>query len=176
MEASTIRHELKLIMMNPRLSRTIPTTLHISSALWICAVLTGLAESVLGVIGAVRSDAPVAEIWTNVGLRGVIYGVLIFTALRLAAGRRWPRPVLAVGLGVIGLGTLIIAPIRSVLDGSAMPIGTFLSTAPVTELAFAAMRTCHVAFVLIALATMFAPTANAFHRRRPLEALSSHAV
>lgn len=152
--------------MNPHMPRPIPATLHISSALWICAVLTGVAESVLGIIGAVRNDVPVAELWLNIVLRGVLYGLLIFTALQLAAGRRWPRPVLAVGLGAIGLGTLIIEPIRSVLDGSAVPVGTFLSTAPIIELAFAAMRTCHVVFVLVAFTMMFAPTANAFHRRR----------
>lgn len=171
MEASTCRLDQKLIIMNQRTPRKIPSTLHISSALWICAVLTGVAESALRVIDGLRGDMPASTIWLNIGLRSVIYGLLIFTALQLASGRRWPRPVLTVGLGVIGLGTLIIEPVRSIVDGSAMPLGTFISSAPVVDLVFAAMRTCHIVFVLVALPLMFAPTANAFLRRRPAGSL-----
>ncbi|SRR6266508_3406715 len=126
---------------------------------WVAAVGSGVIESVLAVTDALSTGSVShAAIAANVALRAVVYGAVLAITAQLWNGRGWARIVLAVLLGGLGTLSLVIGPIqwlagsRPDLDVDAMFV------------AFAFVRTLHLAAVWYAMAQMFRPTATTYLR------------
>ncbi|WP_433007390.1 hypothetical protein [Kribbella sp. CA-294648] len=141
-----------------------PVAIRAATAAWFLAVGAGVAESVLGVIDAIRDGSmPLAAIAAQVGFRAIVYGglfVVIDKYFRL--GRNWSRHLLAGLLGVVGLATLLMGPIDWLLtDGD---FGSIDLSAGF--LGFAAIRGIHVMAVIAAIVLMYQPDANRWFRAK----------
>lgn len=134
----------------------LPSAVDLSVALWLGAILAGLAESL------VRLAAPVPPTTGELAVRAGIYLVLGVVVLQLRSGHgvyRWT--VLGV-LGVLGTASLVVEPVRALADGGS--VGLFLVSATAPELVAAALRGLHVAEVVGAVVLLFHPAARAFYR------------
>lgn len=143
-----------------RNSREIPATVRVAFAGWLIAVGAGVLETILTLIG----DDPVAGMAAGLVIRSVVFGAAVAVAWQMLAGRRWARLVLAVGLGVIGLSSLVADPIAWMAGGNSFT--ALLDVSSPADLLFGASRTIHTLAVLSATALMFTPSANAYFRRR----------
>ncbi|WP_405060858.1 hypothetical protein OG474_04235 [Kribbella sp. NBC_01505] len=128
--------------------------------LWLLAVGTGVAESVVGVVGAVGDNAPMAGIAAQIAIRTLIYGGLFVVIDRyFRYGVNWSRYLLAGLLGTVGIASLVVGPIGWLLDhdlGSLDLTPQFLLTA--------VLRSVHVTAVLTALLLTFQPETNRWFR------------
>lgn len=131
-----------------------------AAAAWAAAVACGVAETVVAVGGMVVSGEGVP--WAGLALRLAVYASAALAVLWFARGRQWARVVLAVGLGVIGLGTLVVPVVLAAPDGQAIleAMGYEGHGA-----AYLLVRTAHIASVLTAWALAFTPAANRYFRR-----------
>ncbi|NEA34605.1 hypothetical protein [Streptomyces sp. SID13031] len=141
-----------------------PVAVRAATAAWFLAVGAGVAESILGVIGALGDRSiPWPALLTQIAFRTIIYGglfVVIDKFFRL--GRNWSRHLLAGLLGVVGMATLIVGPIQWLLaDGN---FGAIDVTADFA--AFAAFRSVHVMAVIAGVVLMYQPDANRWFKAR----------
>jgi len=129
--------------------------------LWLLAVCAGVAESVIGVIGAIGDGVAMPAIATQVAIRALVYGGLFVVIDRyFRHGVNWARYLLAGLLGTVGIASLVAGPIGWLLDHDLASLdwsAHFLLTA--------VLRSVHLTAVLTALALTFHPdTARWFHR------------
>lgn len=139
---------------------TPPTEVRAAFVLWLTAVAAGAFETAL-MLGRVPAD----EIAVGLVVRLTVFTVAVLVAFRMRSGARWARITLAVGLGVVGTASLVVEPLRYLLDGGSL--ADALSRADTLDLVFGASRAVHLAAVLTAVALMFRPAANAYFRERP---------
>jgi hypothetical protein len=138
-----------------------PVPVRAATSAWFLAVGAGAAESVLGVIGAIGDGVPVIGLVAQVLLRAVVYGGLFVVIDRyFRRGARWSRWVLALGLGVVGMATLIVGPIGWLIGGA-----DAVDVTP-SFVAFAAIRSVHVIAVISGVVLTFRPEANRWFRSR----------
>jgi hypothetical protein len=137
-----------------------PATLRIAYASWLVAVSAGILETVLTVTGG---EQPVGDMAAGLVFRSIVFVTAIVVARQMLAGRRWARPVLAVGLGVIGLSSLIADPIAWLAAGNS--VGALIGDSGPADLLFGVSRTVHTLAVLSATALMFTPPSNTYFRR-----------
>ncbi|MBN9738971.1 MULTISPECIES: hypothetical protein [unclassified Pseudonocardia] len=141
----------------PRATRPVPpSAVTLSVALWLGAVLAGLAETL------VRLGGEVPPTGGEIAARAGIYLVLAVLVVQLRSGRDGIRWTVVAVLGVLGTLSLVVEPAGALLAGGS--VGEFLVTASGTELAAAGLRLLHVAEVLAALALLFHPASHAFFR------------
>ncbi|MFF1822533.1 hypothetical protein ACFVWG_34845 [Kribbella sp. NPDC058245] len=137
-----------------------PLTARWATMLWLLAVGTGVAESVVGVVGAVGDNAPMAGIAAQIAIRTLIYGGLFVVIDRyFRYGVNWARYLLAGLLGTVGIASLVIGPIGWLLDHDLAGIdwsAQFLLTA--------VLRSVHVTAVLTALLLTFTPETTRWFR------------
>ena len=138
-----------------------PVSVRASTAAWFLAVGAGVAESVLGVSGAIADGSSWPGLVAQIALRTIVYGglfVLIDTYFR--RGRGWSRTLLAVLLGIAGMATLVVGPIQWLASDE-----TF-SRLDVDAgfVAFAVIRTVHVMAVIAGVVLMYRPEANRWFR------------
>jgi hypothetical protein len=131
--------------------------------LWVTAVIAGAFETLLAV-GEMAADGSgsASEIVLGLTVRLTVFTAALLIAIRMRAGRRWARISLALGLGVFGTASMVVEPLRALVQGDSL--GAFLTDASVLDLAFGASRAVHVAAVLTAVAMMFLPAANTYFR------------
>lgn len=134
-----------------------PSAVTLSVALWLGAILAGVAETL---VHLTTPDAPTAD---AVAVRFGIYLVLGVLVLALRSGRNGVRWAVAVLLGGVGTLSLVVEPIGYLASGGS--VGAFLATAGWTDLAVAGLRGLHVVEVLAALVLLFHPSSTAFFRR-----------
>lgn len=146
--------------------RDTPRVVQGAFALWGLAVAAGIVESVLGVAGLIRDGAPFPAIVANVAVRALVYAAALFVAFRMLDGRPWARVALTLGLGVVGLASLVLAPLTQLVQGRSFD--ALLAELATHGTAFAASRAVHVVAVLAAVVLMFLPSANAYFRRARL--------
>ena len=141
-----------------------PVAVRAATAAWFLAVGAGVAESVIGVIGALGDrSTPWQALVAQIALRVIVYGglfVVIDKFFRL--GRPWSRHVLAGLLGVVGMATLVIGPIQWLLNDA--DFGAIELTPGFV--AFAIIRSVHVMAVIAGLVLMYQPDANRWFRAR----------
>ncbi|GAA1597457.1 hypothetical protein GCM10009789_59250 [Kribbella sancticallisti] len=138
-----------------------PDPVRAATAAWFLAVGAGVAESVLGVISA--DSMPWQALVAQIALRTVVYGGLFVVIDRyFRHGRNWSRHLLGVGLGIVGMATLLVGPIGWFLDD-----GDFgaLDLTP-AFVAFAVIRGVHVMVVITGVVLMYQPEANRWFRTR----------
>ncbi|WP_211247344.1 hypothetical protein [Cryptosporangium arvum] len=106
----------------------------------------------------------------GLGVRAVVYTVVLLVVARFWRGRNWARLTLAVGLGVVGMLSLVLEPVSWLADGHSL--ADALSEGGLALALTIAIRALHVAAVLVGLALMFRPEANRYFRdaRRGLRA------
>jgi hypothetical protein len=141
-----------------------PVAVRAATAAWFLAVGAGVAESVLGVIGALSDRSmPIAAIVAQVGFRAIVYGGLFVVIDRyFRLGRDWSRHLLAGLLGVVGMVTLLMGPIDWLLtDGD---FGAIELTA--SFFGFAVIRSIHVMAVITGVVLMYQPDANRWFRAK----------
>lgn len=107
-----------------------------------------------------QPEANVGGVLAALAVRAGIYLAVAAVALRMAGGARWARTTLALGLGVVGLASLLIEPLTSVLSGADITI----DWGP-EPLALGLFRVIHIVAVLIAVPAMF--RAGDYFRRVP---------
>ncbi|GAA1661282.1 hypothetical protein GCM10009733_068780 [Nonomuraea maheshkhaliensis] len=139
-----------------------PPVVHAAAMLWLSAVAFGAFEAALMIGSMLYEGTPVAELLPGAGFRLAVFAGAIFLALRLKAGANWARWALAGTLGVFGTLSLVIEPVRWLLDGGS--IAAAVSGADAMSWVFAASRTLHILAVLGALTLMFQPRAGAYFR------------
>lgn len=124
--------------------------------LWLLAVGAGVAESVVGVVGAIKDGAPMPALAAQVAVRALLYGALFVVIDRyFRHGVRWSRYLLAGLLGTVGVASLVWGPITWLLDHDL----SSLDWTPSSVLTFA-LRSVHLTAVLTALALSFHPQTN----------------
>ncbi|MEV6414838.1 hypothetical protein [Kribbella sp. NPDC051718] len=140
-----------------------PVRVRAATAAWFLAVGAGVAESVLGVIGAFDGSMAWPALVAQIAFRAIVYGGLFVVIDRyFRLGRNWSRQLLAVLLGVIGLATLVIRPIQWLLTN-----GDFGAIDVSAELvAFAVIRSVHVMAVITGVVLMYQPEANRWFKAR----------
>jgi hypothetical protein len=131
--------------------------------MWLLAVGSGVAESVVGVIGAIGDGVAMPAIAAQVAIRALLYGALFVVIDRyFQRGVRWSRYLLAGLLGTVGTASLVVGPIGWLLDHdlSSLDWGPqFLLTA--------VLRSVHLTAVLTALVLSFHPDTNRwFHKAK----------
>ena len=135
-----------------------PSAVTLSVALWLGAILAGVAETV------VHLSTPDAPSGSAVMARSGIYLVLAALVLSLRTGSNAVRWAVAVVLGGVGTLSLVVEPVGYLAAGGS--VGAFLATAGWADMTVAGLRTLHVAEVLAALVLLFHPSSTAFFRRR----------
>lgn len=136
--------------------RTVPRPVHLAVVAWLAAIAAGVAEAL------VRLAMPDPPTGTELAVRSAIYAGLALLVLALRSGHNAVRIVLTVLLGGIGLFSLLVEPANWLLDGGS--VTGFLGTADALTWAVVLVRGLHVGAVLIALAAMYRPAANAYFR------------
>ncbi|NYI94255.1 hypothetical protein HNR12_000532 [Streptomonospora nanhaiensis] len=139
-----------------------PAAVRTAAGVWAAAVALGVAESAVMAADLVSAGTPWGELLPGLGVRAVVYGVVLAVVAALYGGRRWARPVLALGLGVVGTLSLVVEPVTWLLQGG-LAEGLPLLTPHLAVVA--APRALHVAAVFAALVLMYRPSANAYFRR-----------
>jgi hypothetical protein len=140
-----------------------------ATAAWATAVACGVIETALVVAEMVAEGAAVP--WAGLGVRVAVYVVAALVVACFASGRRWARVVLAVGLGVVGLGTLVVPIALALPDGAGVLDTMGSGHGPL----YLAVRTAHIASVVAALVLSFTPAANRRFARAAADRTSSEA-
>lgn len=139
-----------------------PPTVRAATASWAAAVGAGVVETI-GTV-AVLAASPSEDVApAEIGMRAVIYTVVLLVMSQFWRGRRWARTALALGLGVVGMLSLVADPIGWLIEGHSL--GDALSSADLSLALLIAIRTLHVAAVVVACVLMFRPAANRYFRR-----------
>ncbi|MEV6429970.1 hypothetical protein [Nocardia sp. NPDC051463] len=129
----------------------------------VAALLCGVGEALTYV--AVQLDSPNADVGsltTGLAVRGGIYLAVLAVAIRMAHGARWARIVLTIGIGIVGLASLIIEPAAATL--SAKAIGDLFDNLSPSAVISGILRTGHILAVLVAIPAMYHPTARRYFR------------
>ncbi|MFC7550821.1 hypothetical protein [Plantactinospora sp. GCM10030261] len=141
-----------------------PPAVRTASLLWLAAVAAGGFETLLALTDLLRQgDASTTEIVTGVGIRVVVFLLATWLAVRLRSGANWARLTLAVLLGVLGTLSLVVDPVRWLVEGNSLSAA--IAGAGPLALTFAGSRILHVGFVIAAMVLMFQPAANSYFRR-----------
>jgi hypothetical protein len=140
-----------------------PLAVRGATTLWFAAVGAGVAESVLGVIGAIADGVPLLGLLMQIAFRTIVYGGLFVVIDRyFRPGVRWSRWLLTGLLGTVGIASLVVGPIGWLLHNG--NFGTLDWSA--SFIAFAAIRCVHVTAVITAILLSFQPEANRWFSRR----------
>ncbi|MFI5953326.1 hypothetical protein [Cryptosporangium sp. NPDC051539] len=140
-----------------------PAAIRAATMWWVAAVGAGVVEAI-GTVAVLASRGESGGVLgAGLAFRFAVYALVLFVTFRLWSGRRWARWVLAVGLGVFGLLSLVMEPIGWLASGHS-PAEVFTST-DLTVALVIAIRSIHVVAVLAACVCMFRPESSAYLRR-----------
>ncbi|WP_369372861.1 hypothetical protein AB1046_04770 [Promicromonospora sp. Populi] len=121
------------------------------------AVLAGVAEAVVAISTIVAQEGVTDALVTQVTLRGLIFAAALTCAWFLARGRRWAWWALLLGLGVVGLASMVLPMAAALADGASWFTAFEGDVSP----AFPVIRALHVLFVLVGVAVMLHPAVRA---------------
>jgi hypothetical protein len=136
--------------------RTVPHPVRLAVTAWLTAIGAGVGETV------VRLALPDPPTGGELAVRCAIYAALALLVLALRTGRRAVRLALTVLLGGVGLLSLLGEPTGWVLAGGS--VAAFLGSADALTWVVVLIRALHVGAVVVALAAMYRPAANAYFR------------
>ncbi|MEV0298114.1 hypothetical protein [Nocardia sp. NPDC050710] len=128
----------------------------------VVALVAGVAEAIAqATIALERPPTDLPALATGL-LRGAIYLAVLLVAVRMTHGDRWARLTLTFGIGVLGLTSLIVEPLRAL--SNADDFGDLFTDVTMSDLTIAALRAIHVLAVLVAIPAMYTPTARRHFR------------
>ncbi|MBE1877210.1 hypothetical protein [Myceligenerans pegani] len=131
---------------------TEPTFRTLSAIAFALAVLAGIAETaiVLASIDPAQADGGLLP---QLALRGLVFAGALVCAWFLARGRRWAWWALLLGLGVLGLASMVLPPAAELAAGT----GWYDALGGDTSAAFPVLRGLHIALVVTGVAAMIRP-------------------
>ncbi len=129
----------------------------IAAGAFALAVLAGIAETVVAVTSRVAQQGFDDAVLTQVMVRGLIFAVALVCAWHLARGRRWAWWALLLGLGVVGLASMVVPMAAALADGASWSTAFEGDVSP----AFPVIRALHILFVLAGVAVMLRPQVRA---------------
>ncbi|EHR62827.1 hypothetical protein SaccyDRAFT_4004 [Saccharomonospora cyanea NA-134] len=138
-----------------------PRPVRTAAILWVVAIAAGVFETVLAIVGLLgERPVPFGELVTGAGVRLVVFVVAGCLVVRLLGGRNWARWALTLLLGMLGGASLLIDPVRWLLDGN--DLGETLAAFAAADWLFAVSRVVHLGAVVAALVSMFRPESNRY--------------
>ena len=140
-----------------------PSTVRSAVAWWTIAVGAGALETIGTVAVQAADGAADSALAVGVGVRVAVYTIVLLVVAALWRGNRWARVGLAVGLGGLGLLSLVADPVGWLASGNSVWDG--LRAADVQLALLIAVRSVHVAAVLAACVLMFRPASNRYFSR-----------
>ncbi|AYF72795.1 hypothetical protein D7D52_01700 [Nocardia yunnanensis] len=116
----------------------------------VAALVAGVAETLgRAAIALDASDVRVSGIVVGLLVRAAIYAAVFTLAARMLTGSRWARLILVIGLGTVGLASLVVEPIGAIL--SAHSFGDLLTGWTPNTVLLGLFRAAHVLAVLVFL-------------------------
>jgi hypothetical protein len=141
----------------------VPQEVKWSFLLWLVAIAAGAFEMIIAVIQMFsRGSGPGNGIFIQVGIRTIVFAALAYIIVKMYRGGNWARIVLAILLGGIGTLSLIIDPIKWILEGNSLDKAFAGMT--LYSFLFGLSRIVHLASVIVAFFLMFRPSANKYYR------------
>jgi hypothetical protein len=141
----------------------VPQEVKKSFLFWLVAIAAGVFEMIITVIEILSRDSgPGNSIFIAVGIRTIIFAALVYIIMKMYSGRNWARIVLAILLGGIGTLSLVIDPVKWILEGNSLDKAFAGMT--LYSILFGLSRIVHLASVITALILMFRPAANKYYR------------
>lgn len=147
-----------------RMTETAPQTLLTGRSLrtaaagaFALAVLAGIAEAVVAVTSLLAQPGADDGLVPQVALRGLVFAVALTCAWHLARGRRWAWWALLLGLGVVGLASMLLPMAAALADGASWSTAFEGDVSPL----FPVVRALHVLFVLAGVTLMLHPAVRA---------------
>ncbi|MGP4079160.1 hypothetical protein ACTWQL_04530 [Pseudalkalibacillus sp. R45] len=142
--------------------RNVPKEVRKSYLLWITAIAAGVFEMIIAVISSLSGDSSVSILMVQALIRIVIFGILTLIIVKMYHGKNWARITLTILLSGIGTLSLVINPVKWLIEGNSL--STMFDGVNLTSLLFAASRLIHLAAVFAATVFMFRPAANRYFR------------
>ncbi|MCP2293121.1 hypothetical protein APR08_006081 [Nocardia amikacinitolerans] len=137
-----------------------PRSVTLAVTAFVIALLAGVGEALARTAMTLeRSDADVPGLAVDLTVRFAIYLLVLAVVMRMARGDRVARLALALGIGVLGLASLLVEPVTALLSGEAV------SVTP-SSLGLGMLRAIHVLAVFVAIPAMYAPDAREHFARR----------
>jgi hypothetical protein len=131
------------------------------------AVLAGIAETVVAITSIVAQEGLDGAVVAQALVRGLIFAAALTCAWFLARGRRWAWWALLLGLGVVGLASMVLPMAAALADGASWSTAFESDVSPV----FPAIRALHILFVLAGVGLTLQPAVRGSLRgRRPVAA------
>ncbi|MBF6337687.1 hypothetical protein IU450_17555 [Nocardia abscessus] len=140
-----------------------PRAVRVAFIALVVALLAGAAEAVVRAALAFPEADP-ANLAAGLGTRAAIYLLVLAVAVRLTHGDRWARLLITVGIGVVGLLSLIIEPLATAM--SAEELRDLFRDVSAASLLLAALRAVHVVAVLFAIPALYTRAARRYFRKR----------
>jgi len=141
-----------------------PPNVRRATTAWAVAVAAGVVESVLAIEHAAGEGLIGPDVWTQVGVRVVVYALATVLVVNFSRGRRWARTALTVLLTLVGLTTLLV-PVALELIAGQRPVQAFNDGGQLGW-PFVVVRLTHIACVVTASVLMFTTSANAYFTTR----------
>ncbi|MEU3015407.1 hypothetical protein [Nocardia asteroides] len=138
-----------------------PVAVTVAFGALLTALAAGAAE---GLLRAVRGGGEFGATAAGLLPRLAIYLVVAAVALVMLNGSRVARALLTVGIGVVGLLSLIIEPVAVLLSADDYAV-LFGELAP-SSAVLVGCRTVHILAVLVAVAAMYTPAAHRWFTQR----------
>ncbi|MFC8386646.1 hypothetical protein [Nocardia sp. NPDC057272] len=142
-------------------SSTRPRAVNVAFGGIVTALAAGVAE---GLLRAVRGGDEFGATATGLLPRLAIYLAVAGVALYMLNGSRVARALLTVGIGVVGLVSLIIEPLAVVL--STDDYATLFDGMSPSSTVLAGCRTVHILAVVLAIPAMYTPAAHRWFTQR----------
>jgi hypothetical protein len=138
-------------------SRTAQPLRTVAAGAFAFAVLAGIAETVVAVTTIVTQEGADGAVLAQVLVRGLIFAVALTCAWFLAQGRRWAWWALLLGLGVVGLASMVLPMAAALADGASWSTAFEGDVSPV----FPVIRALHILSVLVGVVVMLRPEVRA---------------
>ncbi|WP_028612855.1 hypothetical protein [Paenibacillus harenae] len=144
-------------------NKRVPQEVKKSFLFWLVAVAAGVFEMIIAVTQILSEDSGSgSSILMAVGVRTIIFTVLVYIIVKMYRGNNWARIALSILLGGVGTLSLIIDPIQWILEGNSLD-KAFTGLTLYSSL-FGLSRIVHLAAVVTAFILMFRPAANKYFR------------
>lgn len=136
---------------------TAPSLRTAAAGAFALAVLAGIVETVVAVSSIVARQGFDGAVVVQAGVRGLIFAAALACAWNLARGRRWAWWALLLGLGVVGLGSMLLPMAALLADGASWSTVFEGDVSPV----FPVIRALHILFVLAGVTLALHPAVRA---------------
>ncbi|MFD5176141.1 hypothetical protein ACFWM1_10050 [Nocardia sp. NPDC058379] len=138
-----------------------PRAVNVAFGGLVTALAAGAAE---GLLRAVRGGGEFAATASGLLPRLAIYLVVAAVGMYMVNGSRVARALLTVGIGVVGLLSLIIEPLAVLL--STDDFGALFTGLAPSSAVLAGCRAVHILAVVVAIAAMYTPAAHRWFTQR----------